>query len=191
MSRGRPPTVETSELVDAVLKHKDEIVLPNGTEFVSGKHDIWTLISEELLCKVKGNSLYSYVVNDRFNLKKLLLGIEKPHAIKECHDTTSETNEEDSLDEKSNFIFQLSFGQQEFASLIIESAKKYKDKSNKTRIRTVNILKPGEWAELISKKIYDDFKLCHGYHFKNHYINSDKTSGSFEGNVLFHILKVF
>ncbi|KAG5863045.1 hypothetical protein JTB14_009343 [Gonioctena quinquepunctata] len=49
-------------------------------------------------------------------------------------------------------------------------------------MRIVNILQLQKWTEITSKKIYDEFRIPHGYHFVTNYINKDKNSGCFTGH---------
>ncbi|KAG5864213.1 hypothetical protein JTB14_010021 [Gonioctena quinquepunctata] len=78
--------------------------------------------------KIKPSSLHSYVKNDRYSLRKILLGL------------------------NDNDISKVSTGD------------------------------PQKCTEIMSKKIYDEFRIPHGYHFDTNYINKDKNSGSFTGH---------
>lgn len=184
MSRGRPPIVDSQLLIETVLKYKDKIIVESERKLiVPEKTPVWSLISDELEGKVKPNSLYSYVVNNKYNLRSLLLGEPVFVNSPSIHNSTNCTISDDSYSEEmSNVVFTLTFGKSEFDDLIVETNKKYKDKKRNPRIKTINILQPGKWTELMSKRIYDEFHLSHAYQFDSNYINSDRKSGGFKGN---------
>lgn len=183
MSRGRPPAVDSQIIIDAIIQHKDEVISKPNNVIVSERHPVWTNISQKLLNKIKPASLYSYVANDRFNLKKLLLGISDVNnkSIESVNPLDSSSSSISA--DKSNFIFILTFGKAEFENLIIETSRKYRDKKGIERIRIVNVLHPQKWTEIMFKKIYDDFRLLHGYHFEKNHINQNKDSGGFSGTI--------
>jgi len=54
--------------------------------------------------------------------------------------------------------------------LIVETSRTYKDNKGVVRHRIINVLQPQKWTEIFSKKIYDQFRMTHGYHFKNSYV---------------------
>lgn len=182
MSRGRPSIVDPQLLIETVLKYKEKIIVESEEKLIiSEKAPVWSLISEDLERKIKPNSLYSYVVNNKFNLRSLLLGETEPESIN-SPSTTSTISDDDTFSEKKcNLVFTLTLGKSEFDDLIVETNKKYKDKKGNPRIRSINILKPGKWTELMSKKIYDEFRLTHAFQFDSNYINNDRKSGGFKG----------
>lgn len=76
MSRGRPPSIDKKLIIEAVLKYKNRIVRENDNLILSETDSVWTVISEELSNIIKPSSIYSYVVNNRFDLRQLLLNSE-------------------------------------------------------------------------------------------------------------------
>lgn len=191
MPRGRPPSVDNDSVIQAILNHRHDIICDGkSSSFVQETHSVWTAIAEELLHKIKPSSLYSYVVNNRFSLKNLLLGpaenVLNDETTKNLNDSTSSTlGEKDCSSSKKNtdLGFVLTLSKNEFDDLILETQRQTRDKKGKRKFRMVNILKPQKWTEMISKSIYDEYRLPHGYHFKNSHINRDKTSGGFTGEI--------
>lgn len=189
MPPGRPPSVKEHEIVDAILKYREGVVVQDDENYsvVLEKNPIWSIVSEDLSNRVKPGTLYSYVVNDRFNLKNLLLGDCGNHSSdeddKNLHDVESEVS--DSYDanpvDVNNFIFILTIPKTKFTSLIMETIRQSKSDKGKKRKRIMNILKPQEWTKYLSKKIYDDFHLQHGYHFKSHHVTKDCQGGKMIG----------
>lgn len=188
MSRGRPPTVKNFLIIEAILKYKDQVVYKSESgddALVSETNSVWMLISKELDNKIKPASIYSYVVNDRFGVRKLLV-----HEISNGKSSDSENPDSERSESsfnsknKSNIIFSLTFRKTEFEDLIMETTRQYKDKKGVSRTRIVNILHPKKWTEIMARKIYDDFRLHHGYHFESSYLSKDKGSGRFTGNKL-------
>lgn len=173
MAPGRPPSIDNILIAECVLKHKDRIICNNEENWiVKEANSVWESINKNLGYKIKPGTVYSYIANNRFDLKTLLLG-ENP-TVKSNNDTATTASDLDSDEEnKSDFIFTLTFGKAEFDALIIQASINYKDEKGKNRNRIINVLKPGEWTEIIAKKIYHDFRLTHGYHFKNNYVNID------------------
>lgn len=189
MSRSRPPAIESEVIVQSILKYREKIILKDEENcIVKEKDSIWHTISNDLKYKVQPTTLYSYAVNNRFSIKNLLLGkssesFENLNASN-CNIIESSSDYESDFNYKNNIIFTLTFGKSEFEKMIIQSARSYKDKKGIPRVRIINVLKPEKWTEIISKRIYNDFNLSHGYHFKYNYINSDKESGGFKGKFL-------
>lgn len=105
------------------------------------------LISKELDNKIKPASIYSYVVNDRFGVRKLLV-----HEISNGKSSDSENPDSERSESsfnsknKSNIIFSLTFRKTEFEDLIMETTRQYKDKkgvsrtSNKTYTKRAEIM---------------------------------------------------
>ena len=102
MSRGRPPSIESHLIINTLLKHKDEILETEIGSFVSEKNSIWENLSKELSNTIKAASIYSYVVNDRFNLKELLLGKNDDVANKTSVDSNLTTYSSTISDEESD-----------------------------------------------------------------------------------------
>lgn len=182
MARGRPPTVGREVLISSVLKFKEKII-SNESEsgVISENSPVWQDISVELGNKIKPTTLHSYVVNNKLNLRTLLLGAEK---LKNTQIQSDDEIKIKSDARKTQSHFVLTFAKSEFSDLIIQTSRPYKDKNKIDRIRTVQILQPKKWTEKVAKKIYDDFRLPHGYHFKGSYINQENGSGGFTGHHL-------
>ena len=181
MPRGRPPIVQQSALLEAVVEKKQEILDENNS-VVPPTNPVWEIIAEKLLHKVQPSSIYSYVVNNRFGLKTALVGQSNPPNIMNDLDISSVYESDESLRQKQpGFAFILKLSKSEFEELISESQRQFRDRKGNQRFRVVNILKPQKWTEFISQKIYDDFHLLHGYHFKGSYVSRDKTSAAFTG----------
>lgn len=184
MPRGRPPSVESKTVVQAILNHKNDI-LPDkeGNAIVVESNPVWSTIAQELLNQIKPSSLYSYVVNNTFHLRDLLFGLDE-NSCNVMQKSTSSIKMDHSVPRtKTDLGFILTFSKNEFDDLIMETQRQARDKNGKSKFRIVNILKPQKWTELISKKIYDEYRLSHGYHFENSHISRDKTSGGFTGMI--------
>lgn len=177
MVRGRPQIVNTEILINEILNHRDEIVNSESESgLVTEKHAVWQAISKILDNKIKPSSLYAYVVKNKYDLKTLIVG--KPVSENPSEYAASNSSISDSSDD---FNFVLTFAKSEFSGLVLQSVRQYTDKNNFKRSRYVNIMHPQKWTEVVSKKIFNEFRLPHGYHFKTSYLEQD-CSGGFTGN---------
>lgn len=185
MLRGRRACVERQQLVNAVLRYKDELLDCKRNAIVSECHSVWNDISKELLNKISFRSIYSYVTNNRYDLRNIVIGIPDANLRGNINDIATESVDGSDIsdDEEKCFVFMMSFPKTEFDNLIVQTARRHKDKNGNFAMRIVNILQPNKWTELMAKKIYDDFRLSHGYHFKVNYVNNDRESGGFTGKI--------
>ncbi|KAG5868069.1 hypothetical protein JTB14_020742 [Gonioctena quinquepunctata] len=160
MFPGRPASINNDQIVNAILKQKNKVIVDNS--IVSKTNIIWITISEDLGNKIKPSSLHSYVTNDRYSLRKILLGLNDNDISKvSTDDTLNSSSSFLEPVENSNFVFTLTFGKSEFEELLIETSRQYRDRKGNKRMRIVNILQPQIWTEIMSKKIYDEFRIPH------------------------------
>ncbi|XP_017473398.1 PREDICTED: uncharacterized protein LOC108364292 [Rhagoletis zephyria] len=180
MPRGRPANIDRQLIIECVLKHKNEIIVNRKhNSIVTKTHPVWKTLSTELLGRIAARTLYSYVANDTFSLKKLLFGTD--YVARELLNTSSESEQSTSANELDLRSI-ITFSESEFNELISQTLRQTADKKRKRIFRVVNILKPHIWTEIVSKKIYDEHRLLHGYHFKSRYVNRNKKSYGFEGH---------
>lgn len=181
MPRGRPSNIDPTKLIEIVSNNKNKIIVQdvNGLSvFVPQKNSVWSEICNELDQQIKPATLYSYIVNNRFNLKSIISG-DKDIEFSSGTNESSEVNViKDDLDNEINFI--LSLKKTEFLKMILETKREYRDRKGIRRTRTVNILHPKKWTEIVTKRIFDEYRLPHGYHFTTSYLSRD-NSGRFEG----------
>lgn len=189
MTRGRPPSVDSELIIKTVLKYKNEIIYKSSENAIQPEKDrIWSIISEELSNRIKPSSMYSYITNNRFNLKNLLFDKNVGNDDSTISADDNNISSSSVSEENGNIVFMLTMRKVELDELVIETIRKCKTKRGKAGMRVVNVLHPQKWTEIISKKIYDDFRMPHGYHFKSNYINQDKETGSFSGKLSLKIL---
>ncbi|KAG5860832.1 hypothetical protein JTB14_019385 [Gonioctena quinquepunctata] len=181
MFPGRPASIINDQIVYAILEQKNKVIVDNS--IVSKTNIIWITISEDPGNKIRPSSLHSYVTNNRYSLRKILLGLNDDDISKvSTNDTLNSSSSFLEPVENFNFVFTLTFGKSEFEELLIETSRQYRDRKGNKRMRIVNILQLQKWTEITSKKIYDEFRIPHGYHFVTNYINKDKNSGCFTGH---------
>ncbi|CAH1183973.1 unnamed protein product [Phaedon cochleariae] len=182
---GKRPLVPRNILVETILKHKHELVFNN--EIARATAAVWKVIEAGLDNKIKATSLHSMCVGNRYHLKSLLTDTatldadqEYEVSLNECESSESNRNSmRNSLGNSFNFI--LSIKTSKFESLLTERVYARKTMKGKIGERRITIFQPSKWTEIVSKKIYDDYRLNHGYHFKNHYLTRQADYGVFKG----------
>lgn len=186
-ARGRPAKRSKSEVVDIILKFRNEIMLPNN-KIVSKSNIIWKEISKMLDLKVSESSLYSVVSCNRYNIRDKLKEVNlTSNVMIESSDFESVNNSSISINSTfatNNFsqTYDVQINKEEYYKLLVE--KKCK-RSMKTRcaplIRTRKVLIPGMWQDIFNEKIASQTTITCGYRFKNNYISDDGKSGQFTG----------
>ena len=69
----RTPRIASNIVIEKLLTYKDYILLPDG-KILSKQNSIWTQISEELDKTKSAATLYSFVCDNKFNVRDLLNG---------------------------------------------------------------------------------------------------------------------
>lgn len=179
LKRGRPAFVTSVEYVNAILKYKEKVVQNN--KVVPRSDPVWSNIALELGGRVKSSSAYAIAKSDRYGVLGKLCDKE----LNEDGDVSVDISSDDevlsnkrSSDEEINFT--VTFEKSEFQKLISRRTNIVQKSTNKY-FRTYTILQQHKWTEVMAKKVYDEIKLQHGFHFKKHYIFRDETSGSCVG----------
>ena len=104
--------------------------------------------------KLYQTSHNSYITNNRFNLRSLLLGTDiDDNESKVSSDNISISSSSDP-EENANVLFTLTMRKAELDELIIETIRKYKTIRGKSGIRVVNILHPQKWTSRNGRKLY-------------------------------------
>lgn len=184
IKRGKPPSVIADIILATILQYKNRVLIDN--KIVSKTNIVWEEIASALDNKIKASSLYSKTVNNRHSIREKLFGIKyqpftSPADFNKSIDTTLNSTVE-SVDAEGSkvFAFNITIEKIEFSQLLTETSYFLKNK-NKCRVRKYTILQPKKWTELISKKIYDETRKKHGFHFKNHYIKRHSMTGTCSG----------
>lgn len=186
---GKRPLVPRDTLVETILQHKNELVFNN--EIARATAEIWEVIEAELGNKIKATSLHSMCVGNRYNLKSLLTDIasldiehEKEVSLNDSK-LSSELSPEMFFESKRNSLnFILSIKTSKFESLLTERVCARKTKKGKMGERRITIFQPSKWTQIVAKKIFDDYRLNHGFHFKNHYLTRKADFGIFKGEII-------
>lgn len=174
MKRGRIPKIDSSIVIDIILKYKEVVLLPND-KIISKTNPIWMQISEELDRKKSSASLYSFVCDNKYGIRDLLnnrkVDIKINNSIN-LNDSSSTINSTIENDSEENSECVISMPRQNFDNLIIE--KVYKG-------RRVKKLSPGLWQREISERLWNNTRMHCGFNFKWHHISNDMSSGSIHG----------
>lgn len=191
--RGKPPVISRDLLVEIILKYKNEIVFEN--QIARATANIWKTIEEEIDHKIKATSLHSMCVGNRYGLKSLLTNIPTNmltdlETIEEEMGRSDDSVSSHETDKHIFLNFILTMKTTKFDSLLTERVYSTKTKNGKKKHRRVTIFQPKKWTEIVSKKMFDDYRLHHGFHFKNHYLTRRADYGVFQGEIIFHIYRV-
>lgn len=169
-SRGRPAHVSKEKLIATILEHRIDIVSEQDADhIISEHHAIWSQIEEELLHKIEATTLYSYVCNNKYDLKTLLLG-KTPEEIYDFLNGEEDVSSDVETKETRDCTFNFLMSKEELDTLVTGRFKTYKDKNDDDHERWINILQPKKWTDIFSRKIAKESGLLHGYGFKNHHI---------------------
>lgn len=163
MSRGRPPSVPQSDIVDAVLRRSKTIILSDGS-IATKLHLVWIELSNDLGNKLSAGSIYPYVVDDLLQLKEKLMNQENINESANFTNTTnhnatdlnqsqddeskSSTDNDSDVDIIRNYT--LVFSAEEFSAMITERTRKCKGRNKKrTILRRYKAFIPGVWEDII------------------------------------------
>lgn len=69
----------------------------------------------------------------------------------------------------------------EYDAIIVEKRSVVKKKSGGYIHCRKKVFKPGVYQKILSEKIWNATHASCGYNFKNHFLDSDATSGSLNG----------
>lgn len=69
--KGKKPVIDRESMEKVLLDHSKNLI--RGNSVVPKTDEIWKVVAQKIQ-NSKPETLYSYVVNDRFNLKKILFG---------------------------------------------------------------------------------------------------------------------
>lgn len=184
--RGRPPKIPSQSIVDAILDESNRILIVDSV--VEKGHEVWQEISANLNNSISPNSLYTYVVNNRFQVKSKLLELngivqrsDNPSAYASDQSDTSLSDDNDSDSSAADNLIRLYtiyFTPEEFQGLIeIKVRRSYR----KGKLVKYKALKSGIWEDIINDRLVGSTKITCGFGFKTHYICADGNSGSFKG----------
>lgn len=140
---------------------------------------VWSRISEDLGKKKSGNSLYTFVCNNKHGVRDVLNNkkvevLRAPSQQQSNEKAMDDSSSNSSMDVDEEFIktITLSMSRHHFNQMVAD--KTYKS-------RCVKKLMPGVWQKEVSERLWNATKLRCGFHFKNNYLNNDLTSGSIKG----------
>lgn len=182
---GRPGAVNPCEYIRAVLKHTDKIVLQNN-KIAPLSNSVWRDVAMELEGKVKPASIYSLTVCNRYNMMDRLLGratSKQESDVSSVSPRCSDTEGSNTSSSSKSRSFHVTFEKKEFNELVTETSSIVKH-GNKSRVRKYTILQPKKWTEVMAKKVYDETKMMHGFHFKTHYMHRNGLEGSCKGECI-------
>ncbi|CAG5100606.1 Protein of unknown function [Cotesia congregata] len=140
--RGRPPAIESQKIVEAILEQSKEIVCSRSGSIIDKNNTIWKKISGNLHNLITPHSLYAYVTDDRYELKRKLFdceGINLDQSSNSVNSTTADesmnlSNNSDDCNTHENIkrTYVIYFTKEEFKALIITKTGKEKlDKDRK------------------------------------------------------------
>lgn len=186
--RGRPASVEAQKIIEAILPRSKEIIISKSGSIIEKTNDIWKTISAELKNVISPLSLYSYVTDNRFEIKSKLYELEGilPDMSQNSIDTTAEdsVNLSHSRDSNSHENIKRSYkiflSKEVFQALIVVKTRKRPTGRNK-KIETYKAFKPGVWEDVINDLLVDSTKITCGLSFVTHFITADESSGTFKG----------
>lgn len=197
--RGRPSKVQIDDIINAILVHKNRIILSD--KIISKYDTVWSEISVALGNRITPVSLYTMVSCNRYGLRDKL--VDQHMTSTDNMDVTDNLNISDSINNESSDLnisnslnnessvsknvepinFTITVSRQEFEELIVFKSYKRMQR-NKLRSRIWKILRPGIWEEFITSKIWDSIQLKCGFRFRNHYLSNIGTSGYINGKYL-------
>lgn len=178
VKRGRRARVTKDEYEAVLLKYKDKLV--RNDKLVPRTNNVWEDIAAELGGRVKSNTVFSVTTSNRYGLLNMVYGREiEEDSLDVDSEIAFDADSDQSFhsDLQKQIFFTMTFGKSEFQELIRETSYVVK-RGKKKMLRTYTILQQNKWAEVMAKKVYDEVKLEHGFHFKKHYVFRDTTGGS-------------
>ncbi|KAH0563639.1 hypothetical protein KQX54_003558 [Cotesia glomerata] len=92
--RGRPPAIESQKIVEAIVEQSKEIVCSRSGSIIDKNNPIWKKISGNLHNLITLHSLYAYVTDDRYELKRKLFDCEGINLDQSSNSVNSTTAEE-------------------------------------------------------------------------------------------------
>ncbi|KAB0805433.1 hypothetical protein PPYR_02403 [Photinus pyralis] len=194
--RGRPRVLNEDIIKNIVISNKPNIVRDGKIIKAS---EIWTTMSREIK-EIAPHALYTLVVNNRYNLKDILLKdtvcepaskitenvTEGTHTEDTDLDTDSITNTNNDSEPEEPFcnvsesstsstIIDITFERAEFDDLVEEKQYSRKEKDRKRlEFRKYLVLRAGEWQNAITSKLWAKHKIHCAYQFKRNKIYNEK-----------------
>ena len=174
--KGQPSLIDSKQLVEKIISVKGSIV--ENDKIVSATNQIWTTLAVAL--SLSPSTIHSYVVNNRYNLKDLLLD-------KIFYDSENSVNNKEnniSLNSTASSVaqneFSFAFKKAEFEKMMTETTS-YTIIKGKRKRRVRTILKQNIWADEFALAIWNAVKSKHAFKFKNHHLTRDGSSGQIKG----------
>lgn len=181
--RGRPRILNEEMIKNVVLSHKEEIVYQN--KIISKQNEVWISLSKELK-QISSHALYTLVVNNRFNIKNLLL--KNIPTAPMCEETIEDADcllnasiasltETTLSEETEGNKLDIVFDRNEFDNLIEKRQYGRTEKKKATvGFRQYLVLQAGEWQNAITTKLWSEHKVHCGYQFKRSKIFNNKLT---------------
>lgn len=194
---GRPPSIEAQKIVNAIINHADKIIISKSGNIVEKRNVIWKTISNILDNKISPYSLYSYVTDNRLNIKNKLFereGICDHKSFNTTNDTSMDfsinlsNSSDSSFHENVKRSYVIFFPKDEYESLIETKIRHYYIGTRKRRSQYKSF-KSGIWEDKINDKLVDLTKIKCGLNFRNHYISANGNFASFTGLVILYIFQ--
>ncbi|KAK0072461.1 hypothetical protein PV325_011331, partial [Microctonus aethiopoides] len=170
--RGKPSLIDSKKLIEKIVSEKENIVVDN--RIVSATHEIWTTLA--LALGLSPSTLHSYVVNNRYDLKNLLLdNIFNESKNSEMSDENNVTLNSTTCSIGEN-EFSFALKKADFEKMITETTT-YTTIQGKKKRRVRTILKQNLWTDEISLAVWNAIKCEHAFKFESHYLTRDGSSG--------------
>lgn len=186
--RGRPAAIDSQKIIDAILARSKEIITSENGSIVEKTNTVWKSISDELKNAISPLSLYSYVTDNRFEIRNKLYENEGilPDISLDSNNTTAEDSvnlshaSDSSVPKNITRSYKIFLSKEVFQSLIVVKTRKRPTGRNKKLVR-YKAFKPGVWADVINDLLVDSSKITCGLSFESHFISADESYGSFKG----------
>lgn len=148
---------------------------------------IWDTMAADLAGKVKPSTLYSNVINNRYNLLTMIRGSDN---ISNANDSTrsielmSNGSGAPSSPESSprTHHFAVKFTKEEFGELITTTSYHLNDVKG-GRKREYTVLTPKKWTDVMGLKMYDATRFNHAFQFRSHFMHRDESQGTINGMI--------
>lgn len=152
-----------------LLFNKDNVLKPVSDQ-------VWVDLSIALEHKMSANTIYISVYQNRHEWQskiREMLGLQIQQLVSENETDISTLSS--SLDEQNKMLFNLTLSYNNYSSIFL-NAIPYKEKGS---IRYYDILKPGEWTDVINDAFITEHKLPCNFIYKRGKVNKDLSRSKY------------